>query len=214
MGYASDIKPGRNAISLSRSLLGGMVILSLFAGAQCKQGGDRNTATTVAADDWVYEGWACAPDQDRARDGRAPSQDCSSGAGPEYLYLKVTGKASIKAMTSNSRVQKLESCQGMARAKARDRVSVLPVISSYLKSIQDLDDELATKRARDLVQLQSSMVQTAGIYNCCTAVPGSNNCSAEEGRPTDWQACVCIASFHFRGGEENFNKVLAEIGNE
>lgn len=198
----------------SRPIL--ILLILFYAGLfwACKQNRSRDTASHSVAADWIFEGWACAPALQRARKGLGPLTKCNATKIPEHLYLKVRGKASIKAIASQSRVQKLESCRAQARSILKDSESIVAVLGAYIESTTDSNEDAAKNQARAIVKQRPRLVQGTQIYRCCPAIAGSRNCSAEEGRPTDWQACVCVSSIRFPGGEESFSTALAESSPE
>ena len=53
-------------------------ILSVAFMLQCASGANdgRRDATSVGADGWVFEGWACAPDTAEALIGYSPAKYC------------------------------------------------------------------------------------------------------------------------------------------
>ena len=172
----------------------------------------RRDATTVGAEGWVFEGWACAPDSANARLGQSPSDYCKDSRKKDYLYLKFTARASDRAIQANSIAMKQSTC----RRAARDLVAgdgLSKVLGDYLEQASGVQDGQST--GQTIVTQTRGKISGIGLYDCCSLSPTTGRCAnPRKNEPETWGECQCVGYFRYPGGKKAFEAKVSEATGE
>ncbi len=183
-----------------------MVILTLFAYCSSKNEARRD-ATTVGREGWVFEGWACAPDAAKAKQGLSPAQYCSDKDPKEYLYMKFSAAASEKAIASGRIAQMMATCRDAALTQIKgDGLS--KIIGDYLEQASGVQDGQSTGVA--IVRQSKGLIKGVGLYDCCAIDNDTGKC-VEEGKKEDWSQCMCVGYMKFTGGQKAFESMAQSL---
>lgn len=171
----------------------------------CGGGDNRRDATTVGAEGWVFEGWACKPDSARALRGESPAEYCADSDSKDYLYLKFSARASERAIRAGSIAMKQTTC----RRAARDLVAgdgLSKIIGDYIEQASGVVDGQSTGQA--IIAQSQGRISGIGLYDCCS-LNQEGRC-AREGEPETWEDCQCVGYFKYPGGERAFEAQVKE----
>ena len=162
----------------------------------------RRDATTVGAEGWVFEGWACAPDSAKARLGQSPSDYCKDDRKKDYLYLKFTARASDRAIQASSFAMKQSTC----RRAARDLVAgdgLSKVLGDYLEQASGVQDGQST--GQTIVTQTRGKISGIGLYDCCSLSQKTGRCAdPRKDEAETWEECQCVGYFRYPGGKKAF----------
>ena len=168
----------------------------------------RRDATTVGAEGWVFEGWACAPDSAKARLGQSPSDYCKNDRKKDYLYLKFTARASDRAIQVGSYAMKQSTC----RRAARDLVAgdgLSKVLGDYLEQASGVQDGQST--GQTIVTQTRGVISGIGLYDCCSINQKTGRCAdPRRNEPETWEDCQCVGYFRYPGGKKAFEAKVSE----
>ena len=162
----------------------------------------RRDATTVGAEGWVFEGWACAPDSAKARQGLSPADYCKNDSKKDYLYLKFTARASKKAIQAASIAMKQSTC----RRAARDLVAgdgLSKVLGDYIEQASGVQDGQST--GQTIVSQTRGKISGIGLYDCCSINQKNGRCAdPRRDEAETWEECQCVGYFRYPGGKRAF----------
>lgn len=186
------------------------ILLAVAFGFQCGGGGDaRRDATTVGAEGWVFEGWACAPDAAKAKSGLSPAEYCDDDSKKDYLYLKFAARASQRAITARSIAMKQTTC----RRAARDLVAgdgLSKILGDYVEQASGVSDGQSTGQA--IVTQSAGKISGIGLYDCCSLNQDTGRCAnPKDGDAETWEDCQCVGYFKYPGGQKAFEAQVEEI---
>ena len=169
----------------------------------------RRDATTVAAEGWVFEGWACAPDSAKARQGLSPADYCKKERKKDYLYLKFTARASDRSIQAGSIAMKQSTCRRAARdLTASDGLS--KVLGDYLEQASGVQDGQST--GQTIVTQTRGIISGIGLYDCCSINPATGRCAdPRRDEPETWEECQCVGYFRYPGGKKAFEAKVKEV---
>ncbi len=183
--------------------------LSLCSGGS-RRADLRQDATTVGAEAWIFEGWACAPDTAKARLGQSPANYCKNDRKKDYLYLKFTARASERAIENNSIAMKQSTC----RRAARDLVAgdgLSKVLGDYLEQASGIQDGQST--GQTIVAQTRGLISGIGLYDCCSINTATGRCvNARKDEAETWEECQCVGYFRYPGGKKAFEARVQAAG--
>ncbi|MCS7204276.1 MAG: lipoprotein LipL21 [Leptospiraceae bacterium] len=167
----------------------------------------KRDATTVGKEGWVFEGWACAPDATKAKEGLSPAKYCKEGEPKEYLYMKFSAAASEKAIRSGRIAQMMATCRDAALTQIKgDGLS--KIIGDYLEQASGVQDGQSTGIA--IVRQSKGIIQGVGLYDCC-AIDNDTGTCVEPGEKEDWSQCLCVGYLRFPGGQKAFESLARQV---
>jgi hypothetical protein len=183
-------------------------LLSLTFATYCGGGNDgRRDATTVGAEGWVFEGWACAPDAAKAKAGLSPAEYCQDDDKKDYLYLKFSARSSERAIRAGSIAMKQTTC----RRAARDLVAgdgLSKILGDYVEQASGVSDGQSTGHA--IVTQSAGKISGIGLYDCCSLNQQTGRC-AKDNDPETWEDCQCVGYFKYPGGQRAFEATVQEV---
>ena len=192
-------------------LMVNMVFL-FFSCSTTQDAGLRRDATTVGAGGWVFEGWACAPDQTKARLGQSPADYCKEASKKDYLYLKFLARASDKAIQVDSIAMKQSTC----RRAARDLVAgdgLSKVIGDYVEQASGVQDGQST--GQTIVAQSRGIISGVGLYDCCSLNAKTGRCADYKRNEAEtWEECQCVGYFRYPGGKRAFEAKVEAVSPE
>ncbi len=169
----------------------------------------RRDATTVGAEGWVFEGWACAPDSAKARLGMSPADYCKDERKKDYLYLKFTARSSERAIQIGSIAMKQSTC----RRAARDLVAgdgLSKVLGDYLEQASGVQDGQST--GQTIITQTRGKISGIGLYDCCSINQATGRCAdARRDQAETWEECQCVGYFRYPGGKRAFAAKAEDI---
>ncbi len=187
--------------------VGAIAFLAMFSFA-CGPKDMRRDATSVGEEGWVFEGWACAPDTAKAKQGLSPADYCKGDTKNfDYLYLKFSARASEKSIAQNSIAMKQTTC----RRAARDLVAgdgLSKILGDYLEQASGVSDGQSTGQV--IVAQSQGLVSGVGIYDCCSLDQRTGRC-ARKGEPETWEDCQCVGYLKYPGGQKAFEAKVREV---
>ena len=188
-------------------------LLALSFTVACGGANDgRRDATTVGAEGWVFEGWACAPDAAKAKSGLSPADYCVDDDNKDYLYLKFSARASERAIRAGSIAMKQTTC----RRASRDLVAgdgLSKIIGDYVEQASGVSDGQSTGQA--IVTQTQGKISGIGIYDCCSLNQQTGRCAnPDDGDAETWEDCQCVGYFKFPGGQRAFEAIAEETSVE
>lgn len=174
--------------------------LAVLMIANCRGSSDsRRDATTTGAAGWVYEGWACAPDQTKALQGLSPGQYCDSDEDEnDYLYMKFLARASANAVAKRSIAMMNSTCRNAVEKQIQGQ-GIQKAIGEYLEQAAGVVDGESTGFA--IMTESSANIKGVGVYDCCSLDKKTGTC-VEEGAPETWEECMCVGYLRFQGGRD------------
>ncbi len=162
----------------------------------------RRDATTVGAEGWIFEGWACAPNSAKARLGQSPADYCKDDSKNDYLYLKFTARASEKAIQRDSIAMKQSTC----RRAARDLVAgdgLSKVVGDYIEQASGVQDGEST--GQTVVTNTRGTASGIGLYDCCSINQKNGRCADPRKQEAEnWEECQCVGYLRYPGGKRAF----------
>lgn len=163
-------------------------------------GSSRRDATTVGADGWIFEGWACAPDAAAARRGESPAEYCEGKDKKEmdYLYMKFPAAASERSIASGRQSMMASTCRAAALTQVKGD-NLAKIVGEYVETVGGTSDGQSTGEA--IIRQSSGIVKGTGIYDCC-AVDENLNCAEEDEQ--NWEQCMCVGYMRYPGGQDKF----------
>ena len=176
----------------------------------CPGNDARRDATTVGADGWIFEGWACAPDTSEALKGNSPAEYCDDvdEDNKDYLYMKFVARASARAIRENSIAMKQSTCRDAALTQVKgDGLS--KIVGDYLEQASGVSDGQSTGVA--IIRQSQGKIRGIGLYDCCSLNPSTGRC-AESGDPETWEECQCVGYLRYPGGRDAFKADAQETG--
>ncbi len=169
----------------------------------------RRDATTVSADGWVFEGWACAPDSTQARKGVSPADYCEKSRKKDYLYLKFTARASEKAIRLDSLAMKQSTC----RRAARDQVgadALSKTLGDYLEQNSGVQDGQST--GQNIITKTKGIISGFGLYDCCSLSEKTGRCAnPRKNQRETWDECQCVGYLRYPGGKRAFEATVKSV---
>ncbi len=191
--------------------LGTLTLLSLwFCAGNLPQ--IRRDATTVGAEGWVFEGWACAPDAAKARLGQSPADYCKDSSKKDYLYLKFTARASERAIQADSIAMKQSTC----RRASRDLVAgdgLSKVLGDYIEQASGVQDGQST--GQTIIAQTRGLISGIGLYDCCSLNPKNGRCADPRREEAEtWEECQCVGYFRYPGGKRAFEAKVEKVAPE
>lgn len=185
-------------------ILGLLIGLVTYCGSKNEA---RRDATTVGKEGWVFEGWACAPDAAKAKQGLSPAEYCTDKDPKDYLYMKFSAAASEKAIASGRLAQMMSTCRDAALTQIKgDGLS--KIIGDYLEQASGVQDGQSTGVA--IVRQSKGLIKGVGIYDCCAIDNETGRC-VEEGKKEDWSQCMCVGYMKFPGGQKAFETMAQQV---
>jgi hypothetical protein len=182
-------------------------LVAIFATYCGSKNEARRDATTVGKEGWVFEGWACAPDAAKAKQGLSPAEYCTDDKPKDYLYMKFSAAASEKAIRSGRLAQMMATCRDAALTQIKgDGLS--KIIGDYLEQASGVQDGQSTGVA--IVRQSKGKIQGVGVYDCCAINNDTGKC-VKEGEKEDWSQCMCVGYMKFPGGQKAFESMAQEI---
>lgn len=191
--------------SLFAALTGALILATA-----CGGGDDgRRDATTVGAQGWVFEGWACPPDAAKAKAGLSPAEYCQDDSNKDYLYMKFTARASERAIRAGSIAMKQTTC----RRASRDLVAgdgLSKIIGDYVEQASGVSDGQSTGQA--IVTQTAGKISGIGLYDCCSLNSQTGRCAdPAEGDNETWEECQCVGYMKYPGGQKAFEALAEEV---
>jgi len=170
----------------------------------------RRLAIMTDKSNWLFEGWACAPDATQIKNSINPVHFCDKGEKKEYLYMKFTAAPSKKALESDRIGQIRTSCREAASRQIQGE-GLDKIIGSYL--VTATGDEINQASGSALVKRYEGRIKGTGIYQCCALGENSESCRKNDEKE-DRSRCLCIGYLRFPGGREAFDTIIQEIKSE
>lgn len=186
--------------SATMTIVAGMTMLS----ASCGSGDSRSDATTVGENAWYFEGWACAPNA--TRKGESPAEYCDNARDNDYLYMKVSARASDNAIRRKSIAMMRSTCVQAAEDQVKGN-GLSKIIGDYLESMSGVADGQSTGSA--ILRQTQGKIRGVGLYNCCSMDLETGFC-VEQGEPEMWEECMCVGYIRFPGGQDAFETMAEE----
>jgi len=187
---------------MNKGYLIGAIALSGFI-LFCGGGNDgRRDATSVGADGWIYEGWACAPDAAEALKGNSPAQYCQKSGSKDYLYMKFDAAAE-QSTIERAGAEGVQMRRSTCRKAAKDQASsdgLAKIIGEYLEQASGVKNGQSTGQV--IIAHNAGLIRGVGIYNCCS-INENGHCAAA-GEKEEWKGCQCVAYMKYPGGQKGF----------
>lgn len=139
---------------------------------------------------WLFEGWACAPDLSRSRMRQSPLDYCDFQKKEELNYLY--GKVAIEAEYSSNPDQLVKNCTKVGRSKIQG-ARLMRFMSG-----QCMDDCIPEVGCL-FKGLKATDIGRREIYGCC---PMSERGLCQKQAS---EQCVCVIAMEFPRGEDTFS---------
>ena len=167
---------------------------------------------------WLYEGWACAPDQRTHAKGLSPADDCKE-LPRDHLYVTFRARPSEKGPHQNSIGYKMSTCRENARLELA--VSDMNnVLRQYIRKNPRLhpgcrwqeipEFNPCGRRFGAVINSACCSIRGIGMYECCSINEKTGRC-AEQGEAEDWNECLCIAYTKYPGGNKYAESMCRDV---
>ena len=171
----------------------------------CSGKNSRWDATSVGKRGWVFEGWACAPNQAKALKGQSPADYCDTDdiSKNKYLYMKFSASAK-QSVVDEGRIGKLQSsCRDAAKRQIQGD-SLEKILGTYLEGAAGVEDGESTGHV--IMAQYRGRIKGIGVYNCCPLDQDSGECMkpGTSGYAKGWAECMCVGYLAFPGGQKAF----------
>jgi hypothetical protein len=186
-------------------LISGVILGILFVGFtySCGSSDYREDATTVGENGWFFEGWSCAPIAGKSDE--SPAEYCKYKT-KDYLYMKVSARASENAIRKKSIAMKRSTCTQAAEDQIKGN-GLSKIIGDFLESMSGVADGQSTGSA--ILRQTRGKIRGVGLYNCCSLDLDTGFC-AEKGDAETWDECMCVGYIKFPGGQDAFETMAEE----
>jgi len=193
-----DLVIGKRAMNKENSLIRILFLVAL-ALTSCKSSTDHDSLEWREANNWLYQGWACAPKLESPL--RSPYQYCAKASPREYLYVELyLDDVSFSYLPKSA--DRKEACLKEGRLHAtRKGISQSTVF--FVEGSMDM--ERSCRVVGDGIQASE-----VGLYGCCSREQDTGNCQIKGHE--DWKSCLCIGYLRMVGGQRAFEE-SAEKGN-
>ncbi len=187
---------------LKQCLNSAILLLLLYCASDDTK--SRQNLSILAANRWVFEGWACEPRGLLSQTRQSPIESCDDSTTKDYLYLKFFGKASEKALAKSSSVMKQSSCSKEVKEQLLS-VGLEKVVGEYIGQVLNVQDaEFVSHR---IMTQTKDRISEVGLYGCCSLNTRTGKCAdVSKSGPDEWEECLCVGYFHYSGGRKSFEK--------
>jgi len=175
----------------------------------------RWDATSVGDRGWVFEGWACAPNQAEALKGKSPAEYCDTDdiKKNDYLYMKFTAAAK-QSVVDEGRIAKIQaSCREAAKVQVQGD-GLQKIVGAFIEGTSGVEDGESTGSV--IMKQYRGTISGIGIYNCCPLDKNTGECMkpGTQGYALAWSECQCVGYLKFPGGQKAFQAAAERARDE